>query len=128
MATEGLASGWGDRFQIWLRAPEWRTGGRGNHVIPPVDRATFEKYQAPTPRFLKVYVLANLLVVVTFLVFLLLKESSLSRQTITLGSILILFTVLNWSGLFERKRWAWPCEVVRFIAIAAFFGVVGFRP
>jgi alkylglycerol monooxygenase len=118
---------WLDKFKVWFMPLGWRP--RGLPPKPPaqeVSRATLVEYDARVPAGLTAYVLVQYALVVLLAMIVLNKaEQPLDELTffqvlaqIVLPGGLVVLSLGTTSGLFERKAWAVPLEVVRLCALA----------
>ncbi len=128
-----LAPYWSDKFRIWFMPLGWRPRG-----LPPkapaqdVTHGTLIKYDAHVPAGLTGYVLTQYAVVVLLAMVVLNKaEQPLEELSFfdILGQIvlpggLVVLSLATTGGLFERKPWAVPLEVLRLLVLAG--GAVAF--
>ncbi len=111
-ATPRLA----DRLRVFVKGPGWLPPGVAPHE--PVDVASEPpvRFVTATPRALVAYVLVQFVPVVAATVVLMFQRDVLSPLAAGLA-VLVVVTSLVWGGLFERKAWALPLEIVRLAAI-----------
>lgn len=116
------SSRWSDRLKIWFKGPEWLPHELGGiKQPPPISRAQQAKYHAEgVPAGLNRYVAVSFVLVALATTGLLYEEPRLSQLELVLASTFIMGGLIAWGGLFERKSWAVPLEVVRWLAGVAF--------
>ncbi len=108
------------KIAVWFSPPETLSApGK-----PDGDLHAREKYSVDTPRALRMYVLAQMLVLVPGTVALVRLHGKLDGSVMALcvGGLALSFVAL--SGLLERKRWAMWLEPSRLLAIVAFFAAM----
>lgn len=120
LARDTLAARtWSDRIGVWFRPPGWRPAG-----LPPLPGAAHArpsdqvKYDPPTSWGLKVYAVAWFVPVSVAMVALLVFEDTAPTSLLATVTALILATTVTWGGLFERRPWAVPAELLRLLAVA----------
>ena len=109
-----------DKLVAWVAPPEWQPADLGGPVVvPPVDHARRIKFDVPKGAAIGRYVTAQF-VGVAILVVALLSFSTVLDWPSRLGlSAVALANLAVWGGLFERKRWAVPLELARFVGLGA---------
>jgi hypothetical protein len=106
-----------DRLRAWLKGPDWRPGGLRIEA-PEVTRATQRKHDPGIQPSLVAYLAANLFLAIAGTTYLLFTELTLPLRFQIALAALVLFTLLGWGGLMERRRWAPLVELGR-LALAA---------
>jgi len=106
-----------DRLRAWLKGPDWRPGGLRIEA-PEVTRATQRKHDPGIQPSLVAYLAANLFLAIAGTTYLLFTELTLPLRFQIALAALLLFTLLGWGGLMERRRWAPLVELGR-LALAA---------
>jgi sterol desaturase/sphingolipid hydroxylase (fatty acid hydroxylase superfamily) len=109
-----------DKLVAWVAPPEWQPADLGGPVVvPPVDPARRIKFDVPKSAAIGRYVTAQF-VGVALLVVVLLSYSTVLDWPARIGlSAVALANLAVWGGLFERKRWAVPLELGRFVGLGA---------
>jgi sterol desaturase/sphingolipid hydroxylase (fatty acid hydroxylase superfamily) len=118
--------GW-DKIKIWFMPLGWRP--RGLTPKPPaqeVSRESLIKYDARVPRGVTVYLMTQYAIAVLLALLVLnraetpLEEFRLAGilKEIVAPGLLVILSLGTTGGLFERKRWAIPTEVVRLLLLA----------
>ncbi len=114
------AKRWQDRLKVWVARPGWRPEGLDAYPqAKAIARSDQQKYAPSVSNGLALYVTSHFIPVITGLVVLLWFEHPNMPWTLTLVAGSILLANLSWGGLFERKRWAVPVELIRIFACGA---------
>ena len=109
-----------DKLLVWFAPPEWRPADLGGPVVvAPADPAMHPRYDARAPRPVRVYVAVQLGLAVLGTMAYLWFESGAPRFLLVAAAVVFVATGVAWSGLLERRRWAWPLEIARLAAAAA---------
>lgn len=119
---------WGDRIKYLFKKPGWLPESLGGYrAAPAVDKATYVKYDTPSPTWLNLYVLFQyVLCLVGTALFLFSQKNPDGTNHFTVGENLffaavICVVVVNCGVLFERKRWVYWAELARIILYPAGF-------
>ncbi len=116
------APGVGDRLRVFLKPPGWRPEALGGfQEAPPVDAATYRKWESSTPPAWALYAVIQFTLTLGAATLLLFRQHELSRGTLILGASVVLGSLVVVGGLLERKRWAVPAEGIRLLAIGILF-------
>ncbi len=105
----------------YLRAAFARPGWHPEHsytsVLGPdqLQQRSHQRFDVPAKRGLILYVACQVALAVVGTMALLITATTLPRFVVILGAVVIAAGALTWAGLFERKPWAWPLEVLRVI-------------
>ncbi|HEY0134301.1 MAG TPA: hypothetical protein VGB85_09480, partial [Nannocystis sp.] len=128
---------WRDRLYALFAHPGWRPGTSpsatpqdhdlGHHLGPEALRLrASQRYDAPFRRGLGLYIAAQTLLAIPATMLLLIHAASLSAFQVLAGVALVSAGAVVWAGLFERRRWAWPVEVLRVAAsVALLWSIAG---
>jgi len=109
-----------ERWQVWWSAPGYRPEGLEPYPEPvAIQRDQQQKYDPKAPLGVLVYVSTHFATVAIGVFAVLLLLDQLGYLLAALASGLILWTTWNWGGLFERKRWVLPSELLRLVVLAA---------
>lgn len=114
-AVAATATRWQDRLRAPFAHPGWRPGDTHE---PPLgaaalaDRAA-RPYEVRSTPTLRLYVLAQAVLGVPLTMYLLTRGEDFTPGWLLLGVLLVGLSTVTWAGLFERKAWAWPVEVLR---------------
>jgi alkylglycerol monooxygenase len=118
-----------DRVRVFFEAPGWRPQELGGfQPAPEVNRETLRKYGPPQPRAVKIYVLAQFVLLNVFTSFFLFSQSAWTSFARVAAAAAIVVSVLSLGGLLERKRWAHGLETVRLAGGAAALPWVATNP
>jgi alkylglycerol monooxygenase len=117
-----------DKIKIWFMPLGWRP--RGLPPKPPaqeVSRADLVKYDARVPAGLAGYLMLQYSLAVLLGLYVLnraeaapLAEFSATAilAELVLPAVVVVFSLATTGGLFERKTWAFPLEIVRLLVLA----------
>ena len=109
-----------DRLRVLWQRPGWRPDDLGGTVAPPeVDRASYVKFDVPLPRPLKLYVLAQLGLVLLATTPYLQRNEALGTAARVVGALLISLSLLSFGGLLEKRSWAAALEASRLAVLAS---------
>jgi sterol desaturase/sphingolipid hydroxylase (fatty acid hydroxylase superfamily) len=109
-----------DRLRVFVKPPGWRPAELGGYVpAPPVDRASYRKWDVAVPRGLALYTLAQFGLVLAATTLYLNLEARLSRGALLGGAALIVLSLVAFGGLLERRPWARYLEAARLAALLA---------
>lgn len=108
-----------DRIKIWFMPPGWQPRGvpdRG--PTPDVSAETVVKYDTQVSRGLNLYVLVH------FVIALMLSVQVLAARetpllTLAWPTTLVILSLVNFGGIFERRRWVFPLEIARLVLLGA---------
>ena len=112
---------WRDRLYALFAHPGWRPGAAStplDHDLGPdaLRLRASQRYDAPARRGLGLYITAQTILAVPATMLLLIYGPSLSAPQVLAGVGLVSASAVVWAGLFERRRWAWPVELLRVAA------------
>lgn len=110
------ATRWQDRALAWVAHPAWRPGGHAPPISPDELRARAEHpYDVRASRGLARYITAQAVIGVPLTMLLLIRGAALSPVAQVLGVLVVGAGAVTWAGLFERRAWAWPLELLRVV-------------
>ena len=120
-AVAATASRWQDRLRAAFAHPGWRPG---RPDYPPLEPAELQAraahpYDVRAPRGLRLYILVQAVLGVPLTMYLLIQSTVLAFDLLLLGVMFVGLSTVTWAGLFERKAWAWPLELLRLAVGAA---------
>lgn len=108
----------GEKLRCLVGSPAFRPASLGGPKdAPEVDREHFVKYDPPPAPGLPAYVVAWFAVVGGAITALMPLAPEMPRLPLLALSALLLWTLLGWGGLFERKAWARAAEWGRHLAL-----------
>ena len=113
-----------DKVRMMLKGPGWKPAELGGmEPMKDVSYATFTKYDTEIPGALNYYVLAQFVLVLAGTTIFLnteMKEPFSGNILLKVGTALvIILSLVNIGGIFERKAWVPVLEYVRLVATAA---------
>lgn len=114
-AVAAAATRWQDRLYAVVAHPGWRPGREHAPPLGPgelSDRAA-HPYEVGASGGLRLYVLAQAVLGVPLTMYLLIAGHGFTPGALLLAVALVGLSTVTWAGLFERKAWAWPVEVLR---------------
>ena len=105
-----------DRLRVFLESPGWFPVEVGGPQDPP-PVGNENKYD-PTISFgLKAYTFFNLALMISFTTLLLFLETRLSGLSQTALAVLIIWSLTNIGGLFEKRSWSFHSELLRICSL-----------
>lgn len=105
---------WTDRIKYLFKKPGWLPAYLGGYrAAPPVDKATYQKYDTPAPMMLNLYVLFQYTLCLVGTALFLFNSSKFSIGEKAIVSLLISVVVINSGVLFEQRPWARYSEWIR---------------
>jgi alkylglycerol monooxygenase len=111
---------WADRIKIWFMRPAWRPRNLpANPPTPEVSRDTATVYYTKTPWRWSAYVLVHFVATLVLSVLLLAWERQSTHWRLLPAAILTTWSLVNFGGIFERKKWTLVSELVRLVAASA---------
>jgi hypothetical protein len=109
-----------DKIRYMFNKPGWFPEYLGGYrPAPPVDRATYHKYDTPSPMALNYYVLFQYAVCLAGTSLFLFNQTKFSMGEKAVIAILISIVVVNCGVLFENKPWVRVLEWIRIILYPA---------
>ncbi len=112
------ASRWADRLRVFLKPPGWRPEELGGYVpAPPVDRASYRKFETPAGGALQAYAALHFVLVLGFSSWLLFRQQHLSPALLVAGALACTVSLVTIAGLLERKPWAPALECSRLVLL-----------
>jgi alkylglycerol monooxygenase len=114
-----------DSLRFFLKPPGWHPEELGGFMAAPeVDPATYHKYDTPTPRGLRLYVLGQFVLVNLAAVAFLFRESEMDALPRSAAGLGIVVTLAGLGGLLDRRAWAFRLEALRLVGLAALAAVL----
>ena len=107
-ALAASASRWRDRLHAVVAHPGWRPGAAQAQAS-----AREPRYEVPSSPALTRYILVQAALAVPATMLLILHGLSLAPGPRLAGITLVAAGAVAWAGLLERRRWAWPLELLR---------------
>ncbi len=110
---------WRDRLRLFWKPPGWLPEDLGGSVAAPeVDRATVVRYDPPAPRGLRLYVLAQFILLNAATTAFLFGSARMSGAERAAAAIAVALSLASLGGLLDRRAWAFRLEVVRVLGLA----------
>jgi sterol desaturase/sphingolipid hydroxylase (fatty acid hydroxylase superfamily) len=117
-----------DAFRMLVLAPGWKPQEMGGMLAyKEVTPATFQKYDTSVSPRLNNYIFFQFVVLLLGTSAFLFGQKNLDATMIAVVSGLIIYTVVTIGGLFERKTWVVPAELIRIIVLAFIIGFIVLR-
>jgi len=113
-ATPRLA----DKVRVFVKGPGWVAPGAPPHETFDIATEPPVRFATASPVALIAYVLAQFVPAVAAAVWLMVTAHGMPTLATGVLAAIVLATTLAWGGLFERKAWALPFELVRLAAVA----------
>tara|TARA_R110002020_G_scaffold238224_1_gene450679 strand:+ start:172 stop:1371 length:1200 start_codon:yes stop_codon:yes gene_type:complete len=110
---------WTDRVKYLFYKPGWLPDHLGGYRAPQEIEPDYQKFDTVVPPSMNWYVLAQYIFVLLLTGFFLFKVESFSWLPKVLVSTLIIWTTVSFSGVFEKRNWYLPQEVLRILAFSA---------
>ena len=112
-----------NRYNMLVKMPGWKPEELGGvAAFKPVTPETFNKYDTEIPAGLNYYILAQFIIILvaatSFLIYQ--GQSPINDSTGLKAALagLIIFSLFNIGGIFEKKSWVLPLEYLRIVALA----------
>jgi alkylglycerol monooxygenase len=111
------ATSWRDRLRAWVAHPAWRPGLERSAWVAPVGpeeliRRAAHHHDVRTSRGLALYITVQAALGIPLTMLLLIEGPTLTLAERLAGVLLIGLATVGWAGLFERRAWAWPLELL----------------
>ncbi len=112
------ASRGSDRLRLFWERPGWRPDELGGYVpAPPVDRASYRKFETPAGGPLQAYVAVHFALVLGGASWLLFRHEHLPATVLVAGALGCTLGLVTIAGLLERKPWAPALEGSRLVLL-----------
>ncbi len=110
---------WRDKFKVWFMEPGWMPEGMGPHkTAPPVDPATFQKYDTTTPVGLNLYALLQYIAATLGLLAMLGTFGAVALPAKVALGFLVVFTLTCLGLIHDGRRITILLEPMRLILVA----------
>jgi sterol desaturase/sphingolipid hydroxylase (fatty acid hydroxylase superfamily) len=107
---------WSDKFKYLFMKPGWLPDYLGGYrAAPEVDKATYKKYETPSPVVLNLYVLFQYILCLGGTSMFLFNASRFTLGEKAIITVLISIVVVNCGVLFENRTWVRYAEWLRII-------------
>ncbi len=114
---------WTDRVKYLFYKPGWLPDSLGGYRAPQEIEQDYQKFNTVVPPSMNWYIFVQYLFILVLTAFFLFKVDSFAWLPKVLVSTIIIWTTVSFSGVFEKRNWYLPQEVIR---ILAFSGLVFF--
>jgi len=109
-------SNWSDKIKYIFKKPGWLPEYLGGYrAVPEVDRASYKKYDTPSPLSLNLYVLFQYVLCLAGTALFLFNATKFSLGEKAFITVLISVVVVNCGVLFENRKWVRYAEWIRII-------------
>ncbi|MCP3933060.1 MAG: sterol desaturase family protein [Bacteroidetes bacterium] len=113
---------WNDRVLMWLKPPGWHPTYLGGTKAPPtINKESEVKYHTYSTSKLDYYILIQYAFVLLVTTFFLFNISKIGVELKIIGAVFILASLMSFGGLFEKKKWAYWLEIIRFLVVPISF-------
>lgn len=107
---------WIDKIRIWFMPLGWRP--QGLPPKPPLKEVTEQnqvRFQTTMFPFAKPYLIVHIILGVALMMLVIDPKSPWSTTERWVGSFLLWYMIINWSGIMESKRWLFTSEYLRLV-------------
>jgi alkylglycerol monooxygenase len=113
-----------DRWRVWLASPAWHPRTADGAPVPSVStehltRASRPKFDPHPSRGAVLYVLANFAIALGVTTVILFTQDQITLARLTVGTTLVVMTMVACAALCEGKRWARSFEAARLATVLA---------
>ena len=114
-ALIAAASRWPDRLYALVAHPGWHPDRAPTPTPGPAElrQRAAHHYHPSASRRLTLYIAAQTLLAIPATMWLLIHGHALTTLQRLAGVLLVGASAVVWAGLFERRAWAWPLELLR---------------
>jgi alkylglycerol monooxygenase len=115
----------GDAIRMITLAPGWKPAEMGGMLAyKEVHAADFEKYDASASPRMSYYILFQFIILLIGASAFLFSLKHLDTMQLIVVSALIIYSVVNIGGLFEKKAWVAALEALRLLVVTLVIGLV----
>jgi alkylglycerol monooxygenase len=108
-----------DKMKLLFYAPGWKPEEEGGMtLLHDVTPKTFHKYDTDVPQNLNYYVFIQFVLILIGTTIFLFFYKMLSFYMVIYVSAVVVFSLVNLGGIFERKKWVMPMEFFRLFLIS----------
>jgi alkylglycerol monooxygenase len=109
-----------DKVRVFLKPPGWNPEDLGGFMAaPPVDPASYVKWDTPRSTAVGVYALAQFALVLGATAMLLNLDARLPRPAAVAGAVAVALSLVALGALLDGKPWAGRLETARLTLVAA---------
>ncbi|MCB0688657.1 MAG: sterol desaturase family protein [Saprospiraceae bacterium] len=107
---------WSDRIKLLFKKPGWLPAYLGGYRSPKeLEKKEVHVYDTTIPLGLNYYILFQYLVILGITSLFLFNVKEFSRIEQIIISVFIILTIVSIGGIFEKRRWAYFLEILRFL-------------
>ena len=104
-----------DKIKVWFKPPGWTPAGEQDPT--PLFNGPDRGYAVDHAQGRYGYIILNLALVTLVVALMVSYANMVSPFYLVLASALCFWTMLNWGGFFEGRRWSTPAEITRVVTI-----------
>lgn len=104
-----------DKWRVLVKKPGWRPDYLGGPITPQPIPDDFEKYDAHAGPWMNAYVIMQFILMLSGTSLFLFSNEGMSWAERIIYVSLIVWMVVNISGIFEQKKWQKASEILRII-------------
>ncbi|MEP0710360.1 sterol desaturase family protein [Algoriphagus sp.] len=121
---------WSDRVKYLFYKPGWLPDSLGGYRAPQEIEPDYQKFDTVVPPSMNWYIFAQYLLILLLTGFFLFKVDSFTWLPKVLVSTIIIWTTVSFSGVFEKRNWYLPQEILRILmfAVVVFFLIESLLP
>lgn len=117
-----------DKIRIWFMPLRWTPTGE-KPMPPEITVSTQKRYRGNIFSGGRTYLVFHALLTAGLMLMVISPKSPWSVDAKWIGAILLWYSVINWGGILESKRWVLASESFRLVLTAGFFAFLsGFMP
>lgn len=108
-----------DKVKMLFMKPGWLPESLGGYRAPEqVSAATAVKFLTPVSRQLNIYILVQYLILLAITSYFLFQLNVFTRQEQLVLACFVVYSIVVFGALLERKSWAKLAEVIRYVFLA----------
>lgn len=115
----GMIHGLRDKIRYLFNKPGWLPDYLGGYRAPEEPGEEFKKYNTVVPPSLNWYAFFHYLILLILTGFFLFQLADFDWLSKVLVSVIIIWTTVSFSGIFEKRSWYLPQEIFRILAFSA---------
>ncbi|MHA7128599.1 sterol desaturase family protein [Algoriphagus namhaensis] len=109
---------WRDKILYLFNKPGWLPDYLGGYRAPQEPGEDFRKFDTVVPPTFNWYIFFQYVFLLVLTGFFLFQVNSLDGIVILGVSLMIIWTTISFSGIFEKRSWFYPQELLRILAFA----------
>jgi len=111
-----LIPAWTDKLKYLFYKPGWLPAHLGGYRAPKEIEEEYQKFNTITPPSFNWYIFIQYLFLLILTGYFLFKVDTFSWLPKLVTSALIIWTTISFSGIFEKRSWYLPLEILRILA------------